>query len=178
MVKEVVVLRYGHRIVRDERVTSHACLVARAFGADKIIISGNEDESLKTSVEAIVKKWGGSFRVEFTDSWEKTMKEHWKKGFKAVHTTMYGLPINEKHAELRKLNKILLVIGSQKVERRVYELADYNVSVGLQPHSEIAALAIVLDRVFEGKELGKKFTGNIAIVPQSKGKKVVKTGKE
>ena len=28
------VLRLGHRIHRDERLTTHICLVARAFGPD------------------------------------------------------------------------------------------------------------------------------------------------
>ena len=32
------VLRLGHRIGRDKRITTHVALVARAFGADKILI--------------------------------------------------------------------------------------------------------------------------------------------
>ncbi len=174
MTREVVVLRYGHRIVRDERVTSHVCLVARAFGAKKIIVAGDEDKSTKESVQDIVKRWGGNFKVEFSESWKKTMKSYQKKGFKAVHATMYGLELNKAETKLKKINKILLVIGSQKVEKEVYQLADYNISVGLQPHSEIAALAVVLDRLFEGKELEKKFKGKVRIEPQAKGKKVIK----
>ncbi|MHC1589292.1 MAG: RNA methyltransferase, partial [Methermicoccaceae archaeon] len=34
-----------------------------------------------------------------------------------------------------------------KVPREVYELSDYNVAVGNQPHSEVAALAVMLDRL-------------------------------
>ena len=88
---------------------------------------------------------------------------------------MYGLPVQKVEKELRKKDKLLVIIGSQKVERAVYEKSDYNVSVTLQPHSEIAALAVFLDRVFEGKELGKKFPkAKIEVEPVNKGKKVRK----
>ncbi|MCD6448820.1 MAG: tRNA (cytidine(56)-2'-O)-methyltransferase, partial [Thermoplasmata archaeon] len=33
----VVVYRYGHRISRDKRITTHVALVARAFNADGIV---------------------------------------------------------------------------------------------------------------------------------------------
>src|SRR5215217_8163531 len=36
----ISVLRIGHRLVRDDRVTTHAALVARAFGADMIYMTG------------------------------------------------------------------------------------------------------------------------------------------
>jgi len=175
MVGEIVVLRYGHRIVRDYRVTSHCCLVARAFGASKIIIHGERDESIEKSILGVVKNWGGSFKVEFAESWKKVMEEHRRKGFKSVHLTMYGLPLQKEIKKLRKPKKVLLVIGSQKVEREVYERADYNIAITLQPHSEIAALAVALDWLFRGKEMGKKFAGaGIRIVPQARGKKVLK----
>ena len=32
----IIVLRLGHRFVRDYRVTTHLALVARSFGANKI----------------------------------------------------------------------------------------------------------------------------------------------
>jgi len=48
------------------------------------------------------------------------------------------------------------------------------VSIGNQPHSEIAALAIFLDRLFEGKQLKQEFKGKMKIVP-STNDKVVKT---
>ena len=34
----IIVLRIGHRIGRDKRITTHVALVARAFGANEIII--------------------------------------------------------------------------------------------------------------------------------------------
>ena len=173
---KVVVLRYGHRLVRDYRVTSHACLVARAFGAEKVILAGDKDESIAKSVKSVVSRWGSSFAVEFTKNWKKTMGEYRDKGYFVVHLTMYGLPLQKEISKIRKRKKILVVIGSQKVEREVYEKSDLNVSVTQQPHSEIAALAVALDWVFDGKELGRRFAGaKIKVIPKNKGKNVVKT---
>ncbi len=91
---------------------------------------------------------------------------------------MYGMQVQEVEKKLIKLNKIAIIVGSQKVEKEVYELADYNVSVTNQPHSEIAALAVFLDRVQQGKELDKKFLkSKLKIIPQEKGKKVINTKK-
>jgi tRNA (cytidine56-2'-O)-methyltransferase len=56
----------------------------------------------------------------------------------------------------------------------VYQMADFNVAVGNQPHSEIAALALFLDRLMEGRILDKEFTGHLKIVPQEHGKRVTK----
>lgn len=175
MTKVVVVLRYGHRVVRDYRVTSHCCLVARALGCRKIIIQGDEDQSIKKSVNDVVRRWGGSFKVEFAESWKNVIDYHKKKGFLIVHATMYGSQIQKVESKIRKHSKILLIVGSQKVKSAVYTLSDYNVSVTTQPHSEIAALSVILDRLFEGKELNKKFkNAKIKITPQAKGKKIAK----
>ena len=35
----------------------------------------------------------------------------------------------------------MIVVGAEKVPREIYELADYNVAVGSQPHSEVSAWA-------------------------------------
>ena len=179
MGKEAVVLRYGHRVVRDYRVTSHCCLVARAFGAKKIFIDGAQDESLAKTVEAVEKRWGKGLDVEFTESWRNTLKTLKEKGYTAIHATMYGLPLQKIEGKIGRLKKACIIIGSQKVEREVYEMADLNVSVTQQPHSEIAALALLLDRFFQGKELGKKFPGaGQKIIPHARGKKVAKLSKK
>ena len=171
---EVVVLRYGHRAVRDARITSHCCLVARAFGAKKIIVEGFEDSELADTVESINKSWGGGIELEFAEHWKPVLQKYRKLGFKAVHTTMYGVPLEDNIAKIRTWEKVLLIIGSQKVEREVYEMADMNISVTQQPHSEVAALAIFLHEYYGGAELKKKFTGaKLSITPQQRGKKVL-----
>jgi len=172
--QEIIILRYGHREVRDYRVTSHCALVSRALGAKEIIICGEKDESSKKSVDDVTSRWGGPFKVSFSEDWKKSYKQLKKKGFVFVHLTMYGVGVEKKEKEIKKNKKIAIIVGSQKVERDVYEKADYNVSITGQPHSEIAALAVFLDRIQEGKELNKKFEkAKVMIEGQENGKKVI-----
>ncbi len=172
----VGVLRYGHRSVRDYRVTSHCALVARAFGAKEIFICGEEDESIRRSIGGVAEKWGGKFEIGFSSSWRNEFGKFRKKRNSAiVHLTMYGIPLQKAIGKIRKFSNIMAVIGSQKVEGAVYQNADFNVSVTQQPHSEIAALAVFLHELFKGKELEGKFpNAKIRIVPKEKGKKVLK----
>jgi len=174
MVSDIVVLRYGHRTVRDYRVTSHCALVARAFGAGAIVICGAKDPEIKKSVDAVTTRWGGPFRIRFAEQWKKEMEKLKKKGYTLVHLTMYGSAVEKAEGEIRKHKKVCVIIGSQKVARGVYELADYNVGVTQQPHSEIAALAVFLDRIQAGKELSKGFKGaERKIAPKKRGKSVI-----
>ena len=56
-------------------------------------------------------------------------------------------------------------------------VSDFNVSIGNQPHSECAALAVFLDRFFAGEELAKDFgEAKMRIVPSARGKKSKATG--
>jgi len=129
---------------------------------------------MKKSVDDVTKRWGGPFEVRFESDWKKALAEHKKKGFVSVHLTMYGLPVDKAQEKIAKSKKVLVIVGSRKVEREVYEKADWNVAVTSQPHSEIAALAVFLDRAQGGKELAMKFRkAERAIVPQERGKKVV-----
>ena len=87
---------------------------------------------------------------------------------------MYGESINDAQKELSKEGNLLIVVGAEKVPREIYELADYNVGVGSQPHSEISALAILLDRIQEGVQFKKDFPGSKRkIIPSKKGKNVM-----
>jgi tRNA (cytidine56-2'-O)-methyltransferase len=168
----VAVLRIGHRLVRDDRVTTHAALVSRAFGAERIYMTGI-DQSVKETVASVGKRWGGDFEVEIVDSWKEVARSWKKDGGKIAHLTMYGINIDDAIDKVRKDDKVLVVIGAEKVPRDVYEIADYNIAVGSQPHSEIAALAIFLDRLHGGRQLKKEFVGGrVRVVPTEKGKKV------
>jgi tRNA (cytidine56-2'-O)-methyltransferase len=170
--KRVAVLRIGHRLVRDDRVTTHAALVSRAFGAGRIYMTGI-DQSVKETVESVGKRWGGDFTVEIVGSWKEVTRSWKKNGGKIAHLTMYGVNIDDVIARVRKEDDILVIIGAEKVPREAYEIADYNIAVGNQPHSEIAALAIFLDRLQEGKQFRKEFSGGrLRVVPTEKGKKV------
>jgi tRNA (cytidine56-2'-O)-methyltransferase len=169
---KISVLRIGHRLVRDDRVTTHAALVSRAFGADRIYMTG-VDESVSKTVASVSERWGGDFEVEVIEDW-KALARAWKKGGgKIAHLTMYGINIDDAADRLRKENRLLVIIGAEKVPREAYDIADYNVAIGNQPHSEIAALAIFLDRMFSGKQLQREHPGGrLKIIPAEKGKNV------
>lgn len=145
----IVVLRLGHRPHRDERLTTHVCLVARAFGADGCIIADIKDTKVEETIAELVKKWGGNFWVKSGEDALQVLK-NWK-GVK-VHLTMKGEPVNTVLDKIQDKN-ILVIVGSQKVPEEFYRLADYNVAIGKQPHSEAAALAVFLDRLFKGSPL-------------------------
>lgn len=170
MVIEVV--RIGQRLVRDDRVTTHVALVSRAFGAERIYMTEVNPE-IKDTLEKINKTWGGSFMVEFIDKWKTIVKKKKEDGFKIVHLSMYGEIINDAQESLRKEKNLLIVVGAEKVPREIYELADYNIGVGSQPHSEISALAILLDRIQKGKQFEKEFSdAKRKIIPTKNGKNV------
>jgi tRNA (cytidine56-2'-O)-methyltransferase len=173
----VAVLRIGHRLVRDDRTTTHAVLVSRAMGS-KVIYMTDVDDEIKKTLDKVNKRWGGEneFRLEIIDNWKKIVKSWKQNGGIVVHLTMYGSLINEIIKEIKELNrKILVIIGAEKVPKEVYLIADYNVAIGSQPHSEIAALAIFLDRIFEGNQFNKSFLDEkMKIIPSNKGKNVIR----
>lgn len=169
---KIEVLRIGQRLVRDDRVTTHVALVSRAFGASKILMNEVNPE-IKKTISQVNTTWGGNFEIEIIESWKKILKSK-KDSFKIVHLTMYGEDIDSVIDNIRKDEQILVVVGAEKVPREVYDIADYNVSVGNQPHSEISALAVLLDRVLQGKQFLKKHkNAQKEIVPTKRGKKVL-----
>ena len=169
---KIEVLRIGQRLVRDDRVTTHVALVSRAFGASKILMQEVNPE-IKKTISDVNRTWGGTFEVEIIDNWKKVLKSK-KNSFKIVHLTMYGEGIDSVADKLRQEEQVLIVVGAEKVPREVYDLADYNVAVGNQPHSEISALAVLLDRVLQGKQFLKKHeSAQKEIIPTKRGKKVL-----
>ena len=61
---KIEVLRIGQRVIRDDRVTTHVALVARAFGASKIYMD-EVDPEIENTIKRMNKTWGGEFEVEF-----------------------------------------------------------------------------------------------------------------
>ena len=157
------VLIIGHRPERDKRITTHVALTARAFGASKVYIS-NPDSRVIKSVDDVVAKFGGDFIISPTTNPKKVVKD--SKSL-IVHLTMFGLPIDEKIEEINEGKKdILFIVGAEKVPPWVFELADYNISVGNQPHSEVAALAIAMNN-FSSESYNAKFEGKLSVVPSA-----------
>lgn len=173
---KVYVLRMGHRLERDKRITTHVGLTARALGADGIILSGEYDEKVIESLKDATQRWGGPFEVKYEENWKKVVKNF--KGLK-IQLSMYGLPFEKRIGKLKKAKKnVLLVVGGEKVPFEIFELVDYTLGIGNQPHSEVAALALVLYEM-KGRKLKTKFKkAKLEIVPQERGKKVIEKFKK
>jgi tRNA (cytidine56-2'-O)-methyltransferase len=175
---KIVVLRWGHR-PRDMRVTSHVALTARAFGASGLVLSDAEDRTVATTIRRVVERWGGSFNLDMGIAWQRFVKSWRQKGGATVHLTVYGENIESSDVmeRIRGTGKdILVLIGSQKVPAEFYseDISDFNVAIGNQHHSEVAALAVFLDRLFEGKELSRQFQdAKLRIIPSPRTKQIV-----
>ncbi len=172
----ISILRLGHRLPRDVRITTHCALVGRAFGATAFYYAGQHDQGIEKNVTQMNKRFGGSFSVIYLDHPITFVKEQKKEGVLILHLTMYGLAFQHvlKTITVKKQQNVLVIIGSEKVPPEYYQLADYNLSVGNQPHSEVAALALVLDRYFDGKEFDQSLSGGeYSILPTARGKNVV-----
>jgi len=165
----IAVYRIGHRINRDKRVTTHVALVARAFGADKIFVD-TKDKDLERTIRSVCKRFGDDFEIE-TGVDRKHLIKNWNG--QIIHLTMYGTHLDETVRRISKDKDTLIIVGAEKVPGYIYEIADFNISVGNQPHSEIAALALFLDRFTNGSWLNKDFKGELKIIPTPKGKRVI-----
>lgn len=169
--KSVKVVRVGHRYVRDYRTLTHLCLVARALGAEAVYLEEVEKE-LEETVGEVNRTWGDGFAV-LEGKWKRLFQDAKAEGRAVVHLTMYGTPLQDKVAELRRRDSFLLAVGGPKVPGEVYKMADYNVAVTSQPHSEIAALAITVHELQRGEELKKVFGDyKLRIIPSATGKQV------
>ncbi|MEN6342855.1 MAG: tRNA (cytidine(56)-2'-O)-methyltransferase [Methanospirillum sp.] len=168
--REVAVLRLGHRPERDQRVTTHVGLTARALGARRMFLAA-DDHGVIASIGDVVERWGGGFEAENNVKWRRCIADWKAAGGTVVHLTMYGLNLPDVIDEVRAHDRVLVVVGAEKVPGEVYALADFNVAVTNQPHSEIAGLAVFLDRLFEGRELEASFPGaRIRVIPSAHGK--------
>ncbi|PKG33443.1 tRNA (cytidine(56)-2'-O)-methyltransferase [Methanoregula sp.] len=168
--KDVVILRIGHRPERDQRVTTHVGLTGRALGARGMYLAAS-DKGVVQSIADVTERWGGEYFCEDNVKWRSCIKEWKADGGIVVHLTMYGLNLPDVIGEIRPNNKTLVIVGAEKVPGEIYGLADYNVAVTGQPHSEISSLALFLDHLFAGTELKNEFPGaQIRIIPSKAGK--------
>ncbi|MFB6112976.1 MAG: tRNA (cytidine(56)-2'-O)-methyltransferase [Halodesulfurarchaeum sp.] len=171
----VVVLRWGHRPGRDDRMTTHVGLTARALGADRVVFPGNASDAVETTRD-ITNRFGGPFDVVTTDSPGGFLRDF---AGTVVHLTMYGERIQgviDTVREAHRQEPTLVVVGSEKVPFDVYEEANWNVAVTNQPHSEVASLGVFLDRLFDGRELDRSWeNATHRVIPHKRGKRVERT---
>ncbi|RLJ08364.1 MAG: tRNA (cytidine(56)-2'-O)-methyltransferase [Candidatus Aenigmatarchaeota archaeon] len=159
----LAVLKLDHRPKRDERITTHCILVSRIFGVKRFFYTGERDPDLEERIEKLQERWGTGIQVEWRRSWKELFSE-----WDPCHLTMYGLPFRQKLKELKSSKRLLIVVGGPKVKPEIYRLARWNLSVSNQPHSEVAALAILLWEL-RGHRFSR-FKGKLRIRPSARGK--------
>lgn len=170
---DIWIMRTGHRPERDKRVTTHVALSSRALGAKGIYVD-TEDPVLEQNIRSVVDRFGGDFTIKTGVKWKSVVKDF---PGKVVHLTMYGQRVDEALPKIPRDEDIMIIVGAEKVPPDVYQRADFNVSVGNQPHSEISALAIFLDRFTGGEALYADRHGRMTVIPNERGKTVVDLSK-
>ncbi|DAC07953.1 MAG TPA: tRNA (cytidine(56)-2'-O)-methyltransferase [Candidatus Poseidoniaceae archaeon] len=179
MGERIHVLRLGHRMGRDPRITTHLALVARAMGADRFLLGGDEDQKMFDNVRSVEARFGQAMALEYLASpmgWLRTFSQKdagdGRPGT-VVHLTMYGIPHRQAIPQIRRDRPLAVVVGGAKVPAEAFSLAHHNVSVGQQPHSEVAALALFLDAWTDGAGLDRTFDApKLVIHPSARGKNV------
>ena len=91
-----------------------------------------------------------------------------------IHLTMYGEPFKEVIPNIPKDKPVVVVVGGAKVPGELFKVSDFNIAVGNQPHSEVAALALFLDSWTDGEGFNREFSEPQLVISPSKSGKDVK----
>ncbi|HJL59480.1 MAG TPA: hypothetical protein QF802_02240 [Candidatus Thalassarchaeaceae archaeon] len=167
----ITILRLSHRAGRDPRMSTHLGLTARVYGAKSFLLCGDQDQAILDSLNDVKERFGGGMEVRHEPSPLGFLRNFIADGGIAVHLTMYGLPYQEVIPELNTDKPIVIVVGGAKVGREYFEMCQFNVAVGNQPHSEVAALAAFLERLNDGVSSPENFSsGKLKIHPSERGK--------
>jgi tRNA (cytidine56-2'-O)-methyltransferase len=128
------------------------------------------DDRLAQTVASVTRRWGGEFAVVPVDDWKSLVRSF---PGAVVHLTMYGLSLERALPKIARHSSVLLVVGGAKVPSELYRFARYNVAVGHQPHSEVAAVAVALERLLGLPAPVGPGEAPQRIVPSARGKRVV-----
>ena len=176
---DVTILRLGYRLGRDPRITTHLALVARALGAHRFLFSGDDDERLSENIESVNQRFGGNMIVEHIKSPMAWLRKFVRDGVDgnppgvAVHLTMYGASYRSTTPTIRRDRPLVVIVGGAKVPSEVFQLSQYNLAVGNQPHSEVAALALFLDGWYGTGSVERTLDGGELIINPSNTRKDV-----
>lgn len=175
---DIEVLRLGHRVGRDPRITTHLALVARAMGANKFTLAGDQDEKLFDNIASVNERFGHGIACRYEQSPMKMLRHIAASNDESrpviIHLTMYGEPFKKTIPDIPKQRPALVVVGGAKVPAELFSLSDYNLAVGNQPHSEVAALALFLDCWTEGAGFEREYANPQLVISPSKSGKDVK----
>tara|TARA_B100000945_G_scaffold73048_1_gene55830 strand:+ start:4184 stop:4663 length:480 start_codon:yes stop_codon:yes gene_type:complete len=159
-------------------------LTARAFGADEVILAGEEDESALETWRSVSERFGGEFECRYETNPLSFLRRFAKdagdgKPGEIVHLTMYGESWRESLGVIERNRPMVIVVGGTKVPGEVYRLAKYNISIGNQPHSEVAALGVFLESLIGQIDESTHFQGgDIQVIPSLDRKKVMSLEEE
>ena len=92
---------------------------------------------------------------------------------------MYGEPYREVLPSIRRDRAVVVIVGGAKVPSDVFQYAQYNVAVGNQPHSEVAALALFMEGWYGQGGTERHFPdARLVIEPSARGKSVIDHDRE
>ena len=175
---EIEVLRLGHRLGRDPRITTHLALVSRAMGASNFVLAGDEDEKLFSNIHSVNERFGHGLSCRYEKSPMRMLREIANSDEESkpiiIHLTMYGEPFKEVIPNIPKDKPVVVVVGGAKVPGELFKISDFNIAVGNQPHSEVAALALFLDSWTDGEGFNREFSEPQLVISPSKSGKDVK----
>ena len=175
---EIEVLRLGHRLGRDPRITTHLALVSRAMGANSFVLSGDEDEKLFSNIDSVNERFGHGLSCRYEKSPMRMLREIANSDEESkpiiIHLTMYGEPFKKVIPNIPKDKPVVVVVGGAKVPGELFKVSDFNLAVGNQPHSEVAALALFLDSWTDGEGFNREFSEPQLVISPSKSGKDVK----
>ena len=120
---KIVILRWGHRVQRDVRLTTHVALTARALCASGFILADTTDSHIEETVTKIRQAWGGDFHFEMGTPWKRAVRDWKAQGGIIVHLTAYGENIQTSNvmSRIKAVGKdVMLLVGSQKVPGEFY----------------------------------------------------------
>ncbi len=126
---------------------------------------GGDASSQISSVRSLGNAWGGSFSVVQKVSPLRIISEWKKDGGRVINLSMYGEDMRAPMSELYHVyytlaQPLLVVVGSSKVDGKVYQASDFNLAVTHYPHSEVAALAIFLEKLLGNRAWGRPTPGS------------------
>ena len=87
---------------------------------------------------------------------------------------MYGMPYKDITPTISTEKPIAIVVGGPKVPAEVFHISNFNIAIGNQPHSEVAALGLFMDKLMDGADISSKFSdAKFTIIPDSDSKNVI-----
>ena len=147
------------------------------MGVSKFLLSGDEDEKLFENVVSVNERFGHGLDCRYEKSPLKYLRNIVNNEVNrptVVHLTMYGEPFKSTTPSIPKGNGVIVIVGGAKVPGEIFKISDYNIAVGNQPHSEVAALAVALSQWHSSVAIQSRFEGgSIRVIPSREGKNVV-----